>query len=105
MLIWIHDINNTKQIFHAYLLNIDIKQIGMEWIRVNQKQKKKAWNICFIICHQHQTRSGKIKANKTQQISVKIQVFFRKNKTTTYLTATPSKLFYIIFVDIFFWNH
>ena len=24
-----------------------------------------AWNICFIICPQHQTRSGKIKANKT----------------------------------------
>ena len=24
--------------------------------------KKKAWNVCFIIC---QTRSGKIKANKT----------------------------------------
>ena len=43
--------------------NLDIKQ-------------KRAWNICFIICHQHQTRSGKIKANKTQQISVKTQVFF-----------------------------
>ena len=33
--------------------------------RVNNfdiKHKKKTWNICFIICHQHQTRSGKIKA-------------------------------------------
>ena len=28
--------------------NFDIKQ-------------KKAWNICFILCHQHQTRSGKAK--------------------------------------------
>ena len=26
---------------------------------------------------------------------------FRKNWTTTYLTTTPSKSFYIIFVDIF----
>ena len=32
----------------------------------------------YIKCHQHQTRSGKIKANKTQQISVKTQVFFVK---------------------------
>ena len=27
---------------------------------------------------------------------------FRKNGTATYLTVTPSKSFYIIFVDIFF---
>ena len=47
--------------------NFDIKQ-------------KKAWNICFIICHQHQTRSGKIKTNKTQQTSVKTQVFFVKTE-------------------------
>ena len=40
---------------------------------------KKAWNICFILCHQHQKRSGKIKSKKTQQILVKTQVFFRKN--------------------------
>ena len=46
--------------------NFDIKQ-------------KKAWNICFIICHQYQTRSGKIKANKTQRILVKTQNCFRKN--------------------------
>ena len=36
------------------------------------------WNICFIIYQQHQTRSRKIKTNKTQQISIKTQVFFRK---------------------------
>ena len=45
----------------------------------NIKQKK-AWNICFIICHQHETRSGKIKGNKIQQISVKIHVFYVKAK-------------------------
>ena len=49
-----------------------------------------AWNICFIICHQYQTKSGKIKANKTQQMSVTAQVFFRNNRTTTHLTATPN---------------
>ena len=35
-------------------------------------KEKKAWNICFIICHKDQTRSGKVKANKAQQILVKI---------------------------------
>ena len=45
--------------------NFDIKQ-------------KKAWNICFIIWHQHQARSRKIKANKIQQILVKTQVLFVK---------------------------
>ena len=35
----------------------------------------------FFICHKRQTRSGKkIKANKTQQISVKTQDFFVKTK-------------------------
>ena len=43
-------------------------------------KRKKAWNICFIICHQHQTRSGKIKTNKTQQISVETQNFFEKTE-------------------------
>ena len=52
-----------------------------------------------------QTGSGKIKTKKTQQISVKTQVLFLKNWTTTYLTTTPSKSVYIMFVDIFFWNH
>ena len=31
-----------------------------------------------MICHQHQARSGKLKTNKTQQISVKTQVFIVK---------------------------
>ena len=42
--------------------------------------KKKVWNICFILCHQHQARSGKIKTNKTQHISVNTQVFFVKTE-------------------------
>ena len=46
--------------------------------RVNNFGIKK--KICFIICHQHQTRSGKIKTNKTQQTSVKTQVFFVKTE-------------------------
>ena len=63
-------------------------------------KQKKAWNICFIICHQHQARSGKLNTNKTQQISVKTQVFIVKAELR-HLTTTPSKIFYIIFVDIF----
>ena len=43
-------------------------------------KQKKARNIYFIICHQHQSRSGKIKANKTQQISVTTQVSFVKTE-------------------------
>ena len=38
-------------------------------------KKKMKLNSFFIICCQHQRRSWKIKANKTQQISVKTQVF------------------------------
>ena len=41
--------------------NFDIKQ-------------KKAWSICLIICHQNQTRSGKIKTNKTQDFFVKTEL-------------------------------
>ena len=41
--------------------NFDIKQ-------------KKAWNICFIICHQHQTRSGKIKTKNTQVFFLKAEL-------------------------------
>ena len=32
---------------------------------------KKGMDVCFIICHKHQARSGKIKANKAQQIVAK----------------------------------
>ena len=51
-------------------------------LRVNNFdiKQKKAWNICFILCHQHRTISGKIKTSKTQQIPVKTQVFFVKTE-------------------------
>ena len=82
-----------KQIFQAFLFNIrnylpkviDIErreeELNIILPRVNSFdiKQKKARNICFIIRPQHQTRSGKLKTNKTQQISVKSQVFFRKN--------------------------
>ena len=82
---------NHKQIFHAFLVNI--RNYYSELINIQQREAKlniilprvsnfdiklkKACNICFVIYHQHQTKSGKIKANKTQQISVETQVFFR----------------------------
>ena len=80
---------NNKQTFHAFLFNIrnylpeviDIQrreaELNIVLPRVNNFdiKQKKAWNICFIIFHQDQTRSGKIKVNKTQQISVKTQIF------------------------------
>ena len=85
---------NNKQIFHAILFNIRnyspkvIKiqrrqtELNVILLRVNNFdiKQKKAWNICFIICHQHQTRSGKIKANKAQQILVKRKFFFVKTE-------------------------
>ena len=52
-------------------LNITLPKVSNFGIKL-----KKARNICFIICHQHQTRSGKIKTTETQQISVKTQVLF-----------------------------
>ena len=83
---------DNKQIFHAILFNI--RNYSPKVINIQQREaelniilprvnnfnieQKKAWNICFILCHQFQIRSGKIKANKTQQVSVKTQVFFIK---------------------------
>ena len=108
----------NKQIFHAFLFNIrnyPPEVINIQWRKAKLNfilssvnnfhiKQKKTWNICFIICYQYQTRSGKMKADKTQQILVKTHSFFIKTELT-YLTATPSKSFYIIFVDIFFWNY
>ena len=34
--------------------------------------------LFYYICHQHQTRSGKVKANNTQQMLVKTSVFYVK---------------------------
>ena len=86
--------DNNKQIFHAFSLNI--RNYSPELINIQRREavlsiilprvnnfdikQKKTWDICFIICHQHQTRSGKIKTNKTQQISVKTQAFFVKTE-------------------------
>ena len=75
--------------FHAFFLNIrnysseiiNIQQgkaelnIILPRVNIFDIKQKKIGNICFIICYQHQTRSGKRKANKTQQISFKTQVF------------------------------
>ena len=84
--------SHNKQIFHAFLfnirnysrkvINIQLRKAELNMIlpRVTNFdiKLKKAWNISFNICHRHQIRSGKIKNNKTQQISVKTQVFFVK---------------------------
>ena len=64
--------------------------------------KQKRHEICFIICHHQQTRSGKIKTNKIQQISVKTENFFIKIELRHIQLQLLVKSFYIIFVDIFF---
>ena len=109
--------SNNKQIFQAFLFNI--RNYSPEVIHIQRREaelnivlprmnnfnikQKRAWNNCFILWHQHQTRSRKIKASKTQKISVKTQVLAVKTELKfKTLTATTSKSFYIIFVDIFF---
>ena len=62
---------NSKQIFHAK--RSLVLYYGGRIISILNKEK--ACDFCFIMWHQHQTRSGKIKANKIQQMSVKTQVF------------------------------
>ena len=60
-----------------------MKPRGAEYYRgciISILNKKKALNICFIVCLLHETRSGKIKAYKTQQILIKTQVFFIKTE-------------------------
>ena len=50
------------------VLNIQRREADLNIIlpRVNNFdiKQKEAWNICFIICHQHQTGPGKIKTKK-----------------------------------------
>ena len=88
------DILDNKQIFYAFLFNI--KNYSPEVINIERREVelnivlpkvdnfdiklKKAWDICFTICHQHQTRSGKIKTNKIQKMLVKTQGFFVKTE-------------------------
>ena len=85
---------DNKKIFLAFLFNT--RNYSLEVINIQRRKaelniilprvnnfdikQKKAWNICFVIWHQHQTRSEKIKANKTQQMSAKTQVFFVKSE-------------------------
>ena len=80
---------DKKQIFHVFLFNI--RNYSSEFINIQRREvdlniilpkvnnfdnnKKKTRSICFIIWHQHQTRSRKVKAIKTQEISFKTQVF------------------------------
>ena len=79
----------NKQKFYAFLFNI--RNYSLEVINIQRREAelnvilprvnnfdiklKKARSICFMIWQQHQTRSGRIEADKTQQISVKTQVF------------------------------
>ena len=85
-------VNLNKQILHVFLFNIrnyspeainterheaDLNIILLSLNDFDIKQKN-TWIICFIIWRQHQTRSRKIKGNKTQQISVKTQIIFLK---------------------------
>ena len=82
----------NKQIFHAFLINI--RYYSTELINIQQREaelniilprvnnfdikQRKAWNICFIIRHQPQTRSGKTRAKQSKSITT--QVFFLKTK-------------------------
>ena len=66
--------------FSPEVINIQRREaeLNITLLKVNNFdiKQKKTWNIDFIICYQHQTRSGKVKAKKTQQMSVRTQVFF-----------------------------
>ena len=61
------------------LINIQRREVALNIMlsRANNFdiKQKKAWNICFIICHQYQTRSGKIKANKTANFGQNTKLF------------------------------
>ena len=69
--------NYSPEVINIQRFEVELIIILPRMNSFNIKQKR-AWNI-FNKCHQHQTRSGRIKANKTQQISVKTLAFFRKN--------------------------
>ena len=77
--------SDIKQIFYAFLFNVrnySPEVMNIIFLRVNNFdiKQKKAWNICFIICHQPKTRSGKIKVDKTKQILITTQVLFVKTE-------------------------
>ena len=76
--IFLASLFNTKN-YSPKVINIQRCKAKLNIILLRENnfniKQKKAWNICFIICHQDQTRSGKIKTTKRQQISVKTQAF------------------------------
>ena len=67
-----------SEIIHSRYNQLRQEELNIILLRVNNfdSKQKKALNICFIMCHQHQTRSVNIKANKTRQISVKTSFSF-----------------------------
>ena len=87
------------------VINIQQRKVQLNIIlpRVNNFdiKQKKTWNICFIIWHQYQTRSRRIKPNKTQQISVKTQVFFVKTELG-HIKLQLLVNHFILFLFIFF---
>ena len=100
---------NNKQIFYTFLFNfrnysliniqrrdveLNILLLGMNNFDIKQKE---TWNICFVISHQHQTRSRKIKANRTQQILVTTQVIFVKTELQHTLLVNHFILLLLIF--------
>ena len=68
-------------------------------ISILNKKRHGIFDLLYI-CQQHQSRSGKIKANKTGNFGNNTG-FFRKNWTTTYLITTPSKSCFILLLLIF----
>ena len=81
---------DNKQRFHAFLFNI--KNYSPKVTNIQQRREaelniilpkvknldikqKRAWNICFIIWHQHQARFEKIKGNITQQFRSQHEFF------------------------------
>ena len=77
-----HDFLFTMRNYSPNVINIQRRYVKLNILLPSMNnfdiKQRKAWNICFITCHQNQTRSGKIKDSKTQQFLVKTQVF-RKN--------------------------
>ena len=73
------NLTNNKQIFHAFLFNIrnyspEVSNIQRHKAELNiilpkvknfNIKQKSAWNICFIIYPQHQTKSW-VNANKAK---------------------------------------
>ena len=87
------------------VLNIQRREADLNIIlpRVNNFdiKQKEASNIYFIICHQHQTRPGKIKTKKTANFGQN-KFFFVKAELQHLELQLLVNHFYNIFVGIFF---